>query len=75
MARPHSIKDEGLKEAAGDVGAERARCAFLAEGLLGAMEARCFDAYLGGDAFAPGEDAAFVRDLVAGLLGAGGGRP
>ncbi len=44
----------------------------VAEGLLGAMEARCFNAYLGGDAFAPGEDAAFVRSLVRGLLRAKG---
>lgn len=43
-------------------------CVAAAEGLLGAMEARCFNAYLGGAAFAPGEDAAFVRDLVHGLV-------
>ena len=40
-----------------------------AEGLLGAMEARCFNGYLGGGAFAPGSDEAFVRELVEGLLG------
>ena len=40
----------------------------VAEGLLGAMEARCFNAYLGGDAFAPGEDADFIKELVHGLL-------
>jgi len=47
---------------------EPVHCAAVAEGLLGAMESRCFNAYLGGAAFAPGEDAAFVRDLVHGLL-------
>ena len=40
----------------------------IAEGLLGAMEARCFNGYLGGGAFAPGPDDAFVRELVDGLL-------
>lgn len=42
--------------------------AWLAEGLLGAMEARCFNAYLGGDTFAPGDDATFIQELVHGLL-------
>jgi AcrR family transcriptional regulator len=41
----------------------------VAQGLLGAMEARCFNGYLGGAAFAPGEDEAFIRELVRGLLG------
>jgi AcrR family transcriptional regulator len=41
----------------------------VAEGLLGAMEARCFNGYLGGGAFAPGSDDAFVCELVDGLLG------
>lgn len=45
----------------------------VAEGLLGAMEARCFNGYLGGEAFTPGEDAAFVRALVAGLAPRRGG--
>ncbi len=40
-----------------------------AEGLLGAMEARCFNGYLGGKPFAPGRDDTFVCDLVDGLLG------
>lgn len=40
----------------------------IAEALLGAIEARCFNAYLGGPEFAPGTDAAFVRKLVAGLV-------
>ena len=44
----------------------------VAEGLLGAMEARCFNGYLGGEAFAPGEDEAFINELVAGLLSFGG---
>ena len=46
-----------------------AASAALAEGLLGAMEARCFNHFLGGRAFAPGEDSAFVRELVLGLVG------
>jgi AcrR family transcriptional regulator len=40
----------------------------VAEGLLGAIEARCFNAYLGGASYAPGDDKAFLRALVAGLL-------
>jgi AcrR family transcriptional regulator len=51
---------------AGSVG--RLSPAPVAEGLLGAMEARCFNAYLGGEAFAPGDDEAFVRTLVRGLV-------
>ena len=39
-----------------------------AEALLGAIEARCFNAYLGGPAFAPGTDSAFVRKLVTALV-------
>lgn len=42
----------------------------MSEALLGAMEARCFNAYVGGAAFAPATDRAFVRELVDGLLGA-----
>ena len=41
----------------------------VAEGLLGAMEARCFNSHLGGSAFAPGTDSVFIRRLVTGLLG------
>lgn len=44
-------------------------CAAVAEGLLGAMEARVFNAHVGGRAFAPGTDRAFVERLVAGLVG------
>ena len=40
----------------------------VAEGLLGAMEARCFHRYLGGGAFTPGDDDTFVRELVNGLV-------
>jgi AcrR family transcriptional regulator len=36
-----------------------------AEGLLGAMEARCFNAYLGNSAFAPGDDRDFLVDMVS----------
>lgn len=48
------------------------RCPAVAEGLLGAMEARCFNAYLGGPAFAPGDDATFLQALVDGLVTASG---
>lgn len=41
----------------------------VAEGLLGAMEARCFNGYIGGKPFAPGGDDAFLRELIEGLLG------
>ena len=49
----------------------------VAEGLLGAMEARCFNAYLGGVTHAPGDDLAFLDALVAGLVPAArtAGRP
>ncbi len=40
----------------------------VAAGLLGALEARCFTRYLGGAAYAPGDDARFVEDLVGGLV-------
>jgi AcrR family transcriptional regulator len=39
----------------------------LAEGLLGAIEARCFNGYLGGAGYAEGSDRAFVEAVVAGL--------
>lgn len=57
-----------LETAVGAGSLEPLHCAAVAEGILGAMEARCFNAYLGGAAFAPGEDAAFVHGLVCGLL-------
>lgn len=57
-------------ERAGDVGALAPMSAWaVAEGLLGAMEARCFNRYVGGESFAPGDDGAFVRELVYGLVG------
>ena len=39
-----------------------------AEALLGAMEARAFNRHLGGDAFAPGDDAKFLSTLLDALL-------
>lgn len=42
--------------------------AAVAEALLGALEARCFNAYVGGDAFITGSDRAFIRKLVRGLV-------
>jgi AcrR family transcriptional regulator len=39
-----------------------------AEALLGAMEARCFNAHVGGDDYVRGQDAEFLKTLVAGLL-------
>ncbi len=39
-----------------------------AEGLLGAMEARCFNAYLGGAEYAPGNDTDFLTTMVDGLI-------
>ena len=46
---------------------ERQRCAALAEALLGAVEARCFNAYLGGEAFVSGDHDTFLRGLVSGV--------
>lgn len=42
--------------------------AMIAEALLGALEARCFNAHLGGAAYAPGDDASFTRALVEALV-------
>ncbi|MGC4118674.1 MAG: TetR/AcrR family transcriptional regulator [Myxococcales bacterium] len=39
-----------------------------AELLLGTLEARCFNAYLGGEEFVEGSDRAFVRTLVRTLV-------
>jgi len=39
-----------------------------AEALLGAMEARCFNAHVGGDSYVRGGDAEFVKALVSGLV-------
>jgi AcrR family transcriptional regulator len=40
-----------------------------AEGLLGAMEARCFNSYLGNSKFAPGDDREFLESMVRALVG------
>jgi hypothetical protein len=39
-----------------------------AESLLGAMEARAFNRYLGGEAFAPGDDGVFLGALLDSFL-------
>lgn len=39
-----------------------------AEALLGAMEARCFNAHVGGDDYVSGSDSEFLAGLIAGLL-------
>ena len=44
------------------------RAGVVAEALLGALEARCFNAYLGGPSFVTGTPARFVHDLVAQLV-------
>jgi len=46
----------------------KSRADVLAEALLGSLEARCFNAYLGGGAFVAGGDARFIERLVAGLV-------
>lgn len=46
----------------------RRRSVALAEGLLGALEARCFNAHLGGAAFIEGSDGRFLREPVTGLV-------
>ena len=38
------------------------------EALLGAMEARAFNRYLGGEAFSPGDDARFLKTLLHAFL-------
>jgi AcrR family transcriptional regulator len=40
----------------------------IAEALLGALEARAFNRYLGGSSFTPESDQAFLRRLVEGLV-------
>ncbi|TVP51072.1 MAG: TetR/AcrR family transcriptional regulator [Gemmatimonadales bacterium] len=65
-----------LEAAACDGGIPPVHAPSVAEGLLGAMEARCFNRYLGGEAFAPGDDREFVEELLRGLLrGLPGGLP
>ena len=39
-----------------------------AEGLLGAMEARCFNAHVGGDDYIRGTDGEFIAGLIGGLI-------
>ncbi|RKG63868.1 TetR/AcrR family transcriptional regulator [Corallococcus sp. CA054B] len=39
-----------------------------AEALCGALEARCFNAHVGGSTYAPGEDEAVLRQLIRVLL-------
>ncbi len=46
---------------------EKARCGVLADALLGALEARCFNAHLGGEHFVSGTHQRFVRALIHGL--------
>ncbi|TSC21582.1 TetR/AcrR family transcriptional regulator [Corallococcus sp. Z5C101001] len=40
----------------------------VAEALCGALEARCFNAHVGGATYAPGEDAAVLRQLIRALI-------
>ena len=44
------------------------QAAAVAEGLLGAIEARCFNAYLGGPGFVSGTARRFVHELVTHLV-------
>lgn len=46
---------------------KRANTQALAEGLLGAMEARCFNRYIDDRGAGPSDDS-FIRDLVSGLI-------
>jgi AcrR family transcriptional regulator len=39
-----------------------------AEGMLGAMEARCFNAHVGGDDYIRGTDSEFIAALIGGLI-------
>jgi AcrR family transcriptional regulator len=45
-----------------------ARAPAIADALLGAMEARCFNAFLGDDSFVEGETEPYIRGLVAALV-------
>jgi hypothetical protein len=45
-----------------------ARAAAIADALLGAMEARCFNAFLGDDSFVEGETEPYIRALVTALV-------
>jgi AcrR family transcriptional regulator len=46
----------------------RRRAAAVAEGILGAIEARCFNAYVGGPAFVKGDPRRFIHLLVTELV-------
>jgi hypothetical protein len=46
----------------------RRRAAALAEALLGAIEARCFNAYLGGADFVASDPERFIHELVSNLI-------
>jgi AcrR family transcriptional regulator len=47
---------------------EKRRAAVLADAMLGSIEARCFNAYLGGPAYIAGTHERFVHDLVGALV-------
>lgn len=49
-------------------GMSNPRAAAVAEGLLGAIEARCFNAYLGGPGFVSGTPKRFVHELITHLV-------
>ncbi|MBL9038977.1 MAG: TetR/AcrR family transcriptional regulator [Archangium sp.] len=49
-------------------GLPRRRCAVLADALLGAIEARCFNSYLGGPSFIEHPHRRFINQLVRGLV-------
>jgi AcrR family transcriptional regulator len=48
--------------------AELASPKSVAEALCGALEARCFNAHVGGATYAPGEDKAVLRQLIRALV-------
>ena len=47
---------------------DRVRAVVLSDALLGTVEARCFNAYLGGKHFVARMDLKFVRELVSVLI-------
>lgn len=53
-----------LKRARATHGLKLARPDVIAEALLGAIEARCFNTHLGGPTYATGDDAQVIRRLV-----------
>jgi AcrR family transcriptional regulator len=48
--------------------AELASPRVVAEALCGVLEARCFNAHVGGSTYAPGDDKAVLRQLIRGLV-------